>query len=137
MNAQVRTLVKDKVAVVSFDGDIDFSVLGEMHKAIDEALGSKLPWGNWFGLYTTNCESSWKPLPRRRRTVPIVMITAERMTPYLRRLPIREFMDSGSLRFKPHSSRCLQSPNTPAIISSAVAANTTAKIFRTVGFLVL
>jgi anti-sigma B factor antagonist len=44
MNAQVKTLVKDKVAVVSFEGDIDFSVLVEMHKAIDEALASKLPW---------------------------------------------------------------------------------------------
>ena len=44
MNAQVKMLVKDKVAVVSFDGDIDFSVLPEMHKAIDEAMESKLPW---------------------------------------------------------------------------------------------
>ena len=44
MNAQVSTLVKDKVAVVSFDGDIDFSVLPEMHRAIDEAMALKLPW---------------------------------------------------------------------------------------------
>jgi anti-sigma B factor antagonist len=44
MNAQVRTLVKGKVAVVSFDGEIDFSVLPEMHNAVDELLASKLPW---------------------------------------------------------------------------------------------
>lgn len=44
MNAQVRTLVREKAAVVSFDGEIDFSVLPEVQKAIHEALATELPW---------------------------------------------------------------------------------------------
>ena len=38
MNAQVRTLEGGKISVVSFEGEIDFSVILEVRRALEEAL---------------------------------------------------------------------------------------------------
>ena len=44
MNAQVKTLADGKVGLVALEGEIDFSVLSDVRKAIDEASVSNPSW---------------------------------------------------------------------------------------------
>lgn len=98
-------------------------------------LTSKLSWGTWAGLYVTSPDISSEPLLRARRTVPIVMMAAEMITPYLRTMLMTAFIESGSRRFNLGTLQQDQIPKALRIISIAAAASTTAKSLRTVGFL--
>ena len=44
MNAQVSTLAEGQVGVVSIRGEIDFSVVGDVRKAIEQAVRTKPLW---------------------------------------------------------------------------------------------